>query len=159
VVISEENKSSFKSKARDYVPPRPGRDNCIPEDSSRLECILSVITQNHWVCGLCPTAGILKTRRHNVSEKWSVSILKREENNTDPAGSLSHCTEVSIVRVSLLSPVDGSMSCFPNVVFCSYLQCRTMYEVPELNGSKCNAQRSEQFGLYATSCHLWIRSG
>jgi hypothetical protein len=33
--------------------------------------------QNYWVFGLCPSSGILETRKHNVSETWSVSALRR----------------------------------------------------------------------------------
>jgi hypothetical protein len=30
-------------------------------------------TQDHWVCGFCPSSGFLNTRQHNVSEAGSVS--------------------------------------------------------------------------------------
>jgi hypothetical protein len=30
-------------------------------------------TQNYWVFGLCPSSGILETRKHDVSETGSVS--------------------------------------------------------------------------------------
>jgi hypothetical protein len=33
-------------------------------------------TQNYWVFGLCPSSGILETRKHNVSETGSVSVLR-----------------------------------------------------------------------------------
>jgi hypothetical protein len=33
-------------------------------------------TQNYWVFGLCSSSGILKTRKHNVSETGSVSVLR-----------------------------------------------------------------------------------
>jgi hypothetical protein len=33
-------------------------------------------TQNHWVFGFYPSSGIPKTRKHNVSETASVSILR-----------------------------------------------------------------------------------
>jgi hypothetical protein len=33
-------------------------------------------TQNYWVFGLCPSIGILETRKHNVSETGSVSVLR-----------------------------------------------------------------------------------
>jgi hypothetical protein len=33
-------------------------------------------THNHCVPGLCPSPGILNTRKHNVSEIGSVSILR-----------------------------------------------------------------------------------
>jgi hypothetical protein len=32
--------------------------------------------QNYWVFGLRPTSGILETRKHNVSETRSVSVLR-----------------------------------------------------------------------------------
>jgi hypothetical protein len=35
-------------------------------------------TQNHWDFGLCLWPAILETRKHNVSETGSVSILRRE---------------------------------------------------------------------------------
>jgi hypothetical protein len=33
-------------------------------------------TQNYWVFGLLPTSGILETRKHDVSETGSVSVLR-----------------------------------------------------------------------------------
>jgi hypothetical protein len=33
-------------------------------------------TQNYWVSGLCPSPGILDTRKHNLSETGSVSVLR-----------------------------------------------------------------------------------
>jgi hypothetical protein len=33
-------------------------------------------TQNLWVSGHCPSSGILTTRKHNVSETGSVSVLR-----------------------------------------------------------------------------------
>jgi hypothetical protein len=32
--------------------------------------------QNYWVFGLCLSFGILETRKHNVSETGSVSVLR-----------------------------------------------------------------------------------
>jgi hypothetical protein len=32
--------------------------------------------QNYWVFGFCPLSGIPKTRKHNVSETGSVSVLR-----------------------------------------------------------------------------------
>jgi hypothetical protein len=34
-------------------------------------------TQNYWVFGLRLSSGILETRKHNVSETGSVSVLRR----------------------------------------------------------------------------------
>jgi hypothetical protein len=39
-------------------------------------------TQNYWVLGLCPSPGILETRKHNVSENGSVSVLRRRGEKT-----------------------------------------------------------------------------
>jgi hypothetical protein len=36
----------------------------------------NVLPQNYWVFGLCPSPGILKARKHNMSETGSVSILR-----------------------------------------------------------------------------------
>jgi hypothetical protein len=33
-------------------------------------------TQNYWVFGLCPSSGILETRKHSISETGSVSVLR-----------------------------------------------------------------------------------
>jgi hypothetical protein len=33
--------------------------------------------QNYWGFGLCSSAGVLETRKHNISETGSVSGLKR----------------------------------------------------------------------------------
>jgi hypothetical protein len=41
-------------------------------------------SQNYWVLGLCPSPGILETRRHNVSETTLLGLLER--------ASLSHWT-------------------------------------------------------------------
>jgi hypothetical protein len=32
--------------------------------------------QNYWVARLCPSFGILKTRKYNISEIGSVSVLR-----------------------------------------------------------------------------------
>jgi hypothetical protein len=36
------------------------------------------ISQNYWVYELCPSSSILETRKHNISETGSVSILRWE---------------------------------------------------------------------------------
>jgi hypothetical protein len=33
-------------------------------------------TQNYWVFGLFPSSGVLGTRKHDVSETGSVSVLR-----------------------------------------------------------------------------------
>jgi hypothetical protein len=37
-------------------------------------------TQNYWVFGLCPSSGIVGTRKHDVSETGSVSSDVGEDN-------------------------------------------------------------------------------
>jgi hypothetical protein len=37
---------------------------------------LQVKTQDYWVLRLCPSSGILKTRKHNFSETGYVSVLR-----------------------------------------------------------------------------------
>jgi hypothetical protein len=45
-------------------------------------------TQNYWVCGFYPSFGILATRKHNVSETGSVSILRCGGEDTYQLGPL-----------------------------------------------------------------------
>jgi hypothetical protein len=37
---------------------------------------LNVNCENYWVFGLCPSSGIVETRKHYVSETGSVSVLR-----------------------------------------------------------------------------------
>jgi hypothetical protein len=55
----------------------------------RIWRILTMVydTQNYWVSGLRPSSGILNTRKHNVSETGSVSILRWGEGDTYSVGS------------------------------------------------------------------------
>jgi hypothetical protein len=41
-----------------------------------IRVIQLVETQNYWVFGLHPSAGILEARKHNVLETGSVSVLR-----------------------------------------------------------------------------------
>jgi hypothetical protein len=45
-------------------------------------------TQNYWLFGLCPSSGILETRKHNVSESGSVPSAGEGKENTYSVGSL-----------------------------------------------------------------------
>jgi hypothetical protein len=63
-------------------------------------------TQNHRVCGLCPSSGILDTIKHKVSETGCVSVFR-----------LALSKGNNRVGVSLPSPEDGIRSSFRNVVF------------------------------------------
>jgi hypothetical protein len=44
----------------------------------RFYCILTMVytARNYWVFGLCPSSGILETRKHDVSEAGYVSFLR-----------------------------------------------------------------------------------
>jgi hypothetical protein len=44
-------------------------------------------TQNYWVSGLCPPSGILNTRKRDVSQTGSVSVLRGGEGDTYSVGS------------------------------------------------------------------------
>jgi hypothetical protein len=46
-------------------------------------------TQYYWVSGLCPSPGILNTRKHNVSETESFSVFRRGERDTYSVASVS----------------------------------------------------------------------
>jgi hypothetical protein len=43
-------------------------------------------TQNYWVFGLCPSSGIIETRKHSVSETGSVSVLRWGEKTSTLLG-------------------------------------------------------------------------
>jgi hypothetical protein len=43
---------------------------------------VSMLVQNYWGSGLCPSSGIIKTRKHNILETGSDSILRRREEDT-----------------------------------------------------------------------------
>jgi hypothetical protein len=70
-------------------------------------------TQNYWVFGLCPSSSILKTRKHNVSETPSASILRWGGRH------LVLSKGPNKVGVSP-SPEDENRSSSWNVVFCSF---------------------------------------
>jgi hypothetical protein len=65
-------------------------------------------TQNHWVSGLCPSFGILKTREHNFSETESVPFLRWGGVTTllDPLERVnpSHWTIQVIVNTTIETP-------------------------------------------------------
>jgi hypothetical protein len=44
--------------------------------SAHLELGIIAKIKDHWVSGLCPSIGILNTRKHNVSETGPLSVLK-----------------------------------------------------------------------------------
>jgi hypothetical protein len=57
--------------------------------------------------GLCPSSGILETRKHNVSEAGYASALRFTKGPNK-------------VRVPPPSPEDGNRSTFRNTVFASF---------------------------------------
>jgi hypothetical protein len=48
---------------------------CYPVESNWFSTWNTYSTQNCWVSGLCPSSGTLNTRKDNVSETQSVSVL------------------------------------------------------------------------------------
>jgi hypothetical protein len=76
--------------------------------------------QNYWVFVLCPSSGILGTRKHNVSETESVpSSGEGGREDTYTVGSLrkANLNHFLFLRdrtehVSPLSPEDGKKSSF-----------------------------------------------
>jgi hypothetical protein len=50
--------------------------NAFRQFSKYMHLCFKAVTQNYWVFGLCPSPGILETRKHNVSETGSVSVLR-----------------------------------------------------------------------------------
>jgi hypothetical protein len=57
-------------------------------------------TQNYWVFGLCPSSGILETRKHNVSRTGYVSVLRWEGEDPYSVGS-RRVIEVSYNRLTI----------------------------------------------------------
>jgi hypothetical protein len=55
----------------------------ILSNSDCISCARHNLETYYWISGLCPTSWIAKSRKHNVSETRSVSVLRRWE------GSLS----------------------------------------------------------------------
>jgi hypothetical protein len=71
----------------------------------RGRSISTYYSQNYWISGLCPSSGILKTKKHNVSETGSVSVLRGEGKTPTLLGpiertNLNHWT----IHVTKISP-------------------------------------------------------
>jgi hypothetical protein len=90
--VSKENGASVfcfeilwaRSQPKHYSPEQVGfrltvsvgHDPCPQVLSAHFSSTGIYSTQNNWVFGLCPSSGILKTRKHSVSETGSVSVLR-----------------------------------------------------------------------------------
>jgi hypothetical protein len=84
--------------------------------AARLPVLTMVYNnQNRWLCGFCPSPGILNTIKHNVSETGCVFVF------TGPLQWLKLALSKGPSRVgtSLPSPEDRNISSFRNVVFSS----------------------------------------
>jgi hypothetical protein len=55
---------------------------------TEARAVLSHMNEHYEFSGLFSSSGILNTRKHNVSETGSVSILRRGEGDTYSVGSL-----------------------------------------------------------------------
>jgi hypothetical protein len=62
--------------------PRAGTLESRVQNSFKIWIDTCGFIQNYWVFGHCPSSGILETRKHNVSETASVSVLKWEVEDT-----------------------------------------------------------------------------
>jgi hypothetical protein len=40
---------------------------------------LQINIQNYWLFGICPSSGILESKKYNVSETGSVSVLRSSD--------------------------------------------------------------------------------
>jgi hypothetical protein len=52
--------------------------------------------QNHWVCWFGPAAGILNTRKHEVSEIGCSSVFRRREGDTYSVGRIKESSPLSL---------------------------------------------------------------
>jgi hypothetical protein len=50
--------------------------------------IITLVTQKYWSFGLLPWSGILETRKHDVSETGSVSVVRRKGKTPTQLGPL-----------------------------------------------------------------------
>jgi hypothetical protein len=65
--------------------------------------------QNYWDSGLCPSSGILNTRKHNLPEIRSVFLFRSEEGDIYSSGflrksypqSLTHSFHLRMERVTV----------------------------------------------------------
>jgi hypothetical protein len=80
------------------------------------------IWKNYWGFGLCPSSGILKTRKHNISETGSFSVLRWRGEDTYSVGSLEKNLSKGPNWVGVFppSPENGNRSNFRNVVLSSF---------------------------------------
>jgi hypothetical protein len=109
-------------------------DNCCP--------------QNHWICGHCPSSGVINIRKYNVSETGSVSVFRWGEEDTNSVGSLRNSWPQSL-DPRLVSLRDQLSRYFPPLTWIKnyiqfpkrwvsgYLEYRTMNEVHEVIVSEC----------------------
>jgi hypothetical protein len=113
-------------------------------------------TQNHWVFVLCPSSGILNTRKQNVLETGSVCVFRRGEAYTYPVLKLALCKGPDTVDASLPLPEDETRSSFRNVVFPSYLEFRTIDKVQKASDPKCYTPSSEPFRFKSSHVYSFV---
>jgi hypothetical protein len=83
---------------------QPIMDNSQIPDTNKIRGILTMVfnTQNYWVSELCPTSRILNTRKNNVSETGSVSVLRWGDGDTYSVGSLRKSKPLSLETLCFL---------------------------------------------------------
>jgi hypothetical protein len=84
-----------------------------------FRCLEEPSTQSYWIYGLCPSSGILNTRKQNVLETGSVSVFTRGEGDTSYIGSFRE--KANLIRsqgpnrlgVSLPTTIGRKQTQFP----------------------------------------------
>jgi hypothetical protein len=108
-------------------------------------------TQNYWAYALSPSSGILETRKHDVSETGSVSVIGYGEEDTYSVVSLRKCQRQSLDTMAQQSRClpphtwGRKQSQFPKRCFLQHL---TMDKVQKPSNSKYYTPSSEPFRIY-----------
>jgi hypothetical protein len=106
-------------------------------------------SQNHWISGLSPPPGSLHTQKTQHFGNWTCL-------RPDVMGEMHllcwapYKDLISITGLS--SPEDGNRSRFPNVVFTSYIEFRTIDRIQKTSNSECYSLSSEPFRVFLYAC-------
>jgi hypothetical protein len=73
-------------------------------------------TQKHWISGLCPSSGIINTRKHNVSKTEPVSTVRWGEGDSYPVGPLINSLPQSLDLCRCLS-LWGASCCVTYIYY------------------------------------------
>jgi hypothetical protein len=115
-------------------------------------CIYRMYTQSYWVCGLCPSCGILNNRKTQRFWNWISFRVQVRVGKHLPCwvqllrSALSKGS--NRLDVSVPSPEDGNRSNFRNAVFSVRLGFWTMNKIHKPSDSECYTTSSEHFRCY-----------